>query len=138
VTETVVIDSSVAYKWLRSEREDSVAEALALAERVIEGDMELIAPATMPVELANAIRYAGLPEDATAALVEEIASFPIVLYDTDAERLQRATELALLHHLTVYDALFLQLAEELGGPLVTADRRAFAGVHAEGVEIRLL
>lgn len=137
MTETLVIDSSVAYKWLYSHGEESVPESLEVAERTLAGELDLVAPATMPVELANAIRYTPLPADAALALIEEIASFPIALYETTSQRLDRAAQLAFAHRLTVYDALFLQLAEELDCPLVTADRRAFAHIH-DGAEIRLL
>jgi predicted nucleic acid-binding protein len=51
--------------------------------------------------------------------------------------LRTATDLACRHNLSVYDALFLQLAEELDCPLVSADRRAFAGIDSP-VEILLL
>jgi predicted nucleic acid-binding protein len=39
--------------------------------------------------------------------------------------------------MSIYDALFLALAEELDCPLITADRKAFADIDTP-VEIRLI
>jgi predicted nucleic acid-binding protein len=133
----VVVDSSVAYKWLRPFGESSVPQALELVQSAAEGIVELVAPALLHIELANTIRYTGLPHAEIESLIDEMGGFGVTLYDTDLPRLESAVRLALRHNLSVYDALFLQLAQELDCPLVTADRRAFANLDTE-VEIRLL
>jgi predicted nucleic acid-binding protein len=132
-----VVDSCVAYKWLRPFGEAGVPEALALVEASGAGKVELVAPTIMPVELTNVIRSARLPLEAALALVREIDNFHVTLYSNDVTRLAEAVRLAYRHDLAIYDALFLALAEELDCPLVTADRKAFSNIDTK-VEIRLL
>ena len=133
----LVIDTSVVYKWLRPDAEESVERALAVAREAAAGVVDLVAPAILPVELANAVRYGTVDADDAGSVLELFEGFHFLLYEADCRRLVAAMGLAFDHGLSVYDALFLQLAEELSCPLITADRRAFAGVYAD-VEIRLL
>lgn len=133
----VVVDTSVAFKWVSHEGEDSVAEAVELLNAHLAHDILLVAPNTLPVEVANGLRYSGLGEADVLEALEAVDGLHLELVEVDRNRLARATSLAYAHNMTVYDALFLALAEELGGPLVTADRRAFAGI-ATSAEIRLL
>lgn len=134
----VVVDSSVAYKWLCPCDEGALSEAHALLARHRAGDIALVAPQTLHVELANALRCSKWlePHDALA-LIAELDAFRIQLAETDSRALERATEIAYAWSISVYDALFLGLAEELGCPLVTADRKAFAKVSMP-IEIRLI
>jgi predicted nucleic acid-binding protein len=133
----VVLDTCVAYKWLRPAGEKSVEEALAIAEAAAAGRLDVAAPSIMLVELTNILRYGGYSPEAAAGLLARFVEFHFEIHEPDEPRLAEALALAIRHDLTVYDALFLQLAEELECPLVTADRRAFAGVSSES-EIRLL
>lgn len=135
---TAVIDSSVVHKWLHALGESRTEEATHILHEHLAGSLTLLAPAFMPVEVANSLRWKKQFEDADAIeLIADLASIDIALFDATYERISRATVIAYAHGLSVYDALFLALAEELGCPLVTADRRAFAGIDTP-VEIRLL
>ncbi len=138
MTSRLVVDSCVAYKWLEPQGEDGIAEASALLDAAEQGDLLLAAPTLLRVEIANIIRYTGLDADDAADLLYEFDDFHIDLYETDIGGAEDALRLAVRHGLSLYDALFLQLAAALECPLVTADRRAFAGLTGCGVEIRLL
>ncbi len=138
MTGFAVIDSSVVHKWLDTLGEQRIDEAVTLLHRHAVGDLIFVAPSLMPVEVINSRRWKPhLSSEAVAGLVNDLEAINIGLLDVTYSRLRTATELAYQHDLSVYDALFLQLAEELDCPLVTADRRAFAGIDTP-VEIRLL
>ncbi|MBW6468052.1 MAG: type II toxin-antitoxin system VapC family toxin [Anaerosomatales bacterium] len=133
-----VIDSSVVHKWLHALGESRTEEATHILHKHLEGSVTLLAPSFMPVEVANSLRWKRRIEPAEALeLIADLASIDIALFDSTYERVSRATTLAYEHGMSVYDALFLALAEEMNCPLFTADQRAFAGIDSP-VEIRLL
>jgi predicted nucleic acid-binding protein len=87
------------------------------------------------IEVAGVLRKKGLlagrltAEEFTAA-VRVIDDIGVTVHVTTADRLERAAGLAANKRLGMYDAVFVQLAEELKLPLMTADlklRRATEG-----------
>jgi predicted nucleic acid-binding protein len=119
---TLVIDASVAIKWL-------VPETLAEnAARLLDRNCRLTAPDFLLVELSNIVwKKARLgeirPEDGQAALVR-LGAGPIELAET---RPLLGLALRLAHQLDrpVYDCIYLAAAETLGAVAITADRRFF-------------
>ena len=115
----IVVDTNVvAYAVLRSDRTES---ALAVVER----DPAWIAPALWRYELRNVLATAMRLKSLrlTAALAAFAAAEDLV---ADAD-LQASTEeclkLAERGGVSAYDAEFVLVAERLGLPLVTADRK---------------
>ena len=136
VTHELVIDTSVAFKWFVAYGEGGLGEAGQLLAAHRAGEVVLIAPSTMPVEIANTLCYLVTPDDARA-LLSSLEAFHVDLVDTSYDLVERAMGRAAGTGMSVHDALFLALAEERRCPLVTADRKAFERV-ATPVEIRLL
>jgi predicted nucleic acid-binding protein len=85
-----------------------------------------IAPELLPAETANVLnkmRKAGeLEDDESIRLLSDLLEVPIRLFPHRALIL-RAFELARQHNLTVYDTLYLALAEDHGAVIFTADRK---------------
>jgi predicted nucleic acid-binding protein len=118
-----VVDSSLVYKWFNAQGETSVPEAQALLTAHAAGTRILAAPAHMPAEVMNALRYANLARRELQIAAEGLSEAEIVIVPLDADLLKAALEIALLHDITVHDALFAALAVQLDCELVTADRR---------------
>lgn len=120
---SIVIDASVALKWVLDESGAEAASALR--------DEQLIAPELWLAEAANALlRHARLGEITAAearARMEELANASVasLAIEPHIDRaLQFATE--LLH--PVYDCLYLTLADHYDTYVVTDDRRFAAAV----------
>jgi len=118
----LVVDSSIAYKWFNSQDESHVAEALALLTAHQIGEVVLAAPAHLPAEVTNGLRYARLDVETLRTAIEGLSEAEIVTFPLDAELLAAALDLALAYDLTIHDALFPALAMQLDCELVTADR----------------
>jgi predicted nucleic acid-binding protein len=122
----LVVDASVAIKWLVEE--DGSEAALALQGR------DLAAPALLRIEAANvlrtlAARKATTPDEAVA-LFTLLQAAPVTLVDHDDALEARALHLALALGHPVYDCVYLALAERMGRILVTADSRFLKALKA--------
>lgn len=91
---------------------------------------ELAGPHLLPVEVANILRRAVLAgdisEDAGALAHADLLDLRVELFPYEAVA-DRVWELR--HNMTAYDACYVALAEELGAPLSTLDRKLS---HASG------
>ena len=85
-----------------------------------------IAPELLMAEAANVINKKQLSGELSESegdqLLSDILSVPIRLFP-HRPILPRAFELARAHNLTVYDTLYLALAEEHGAVIFTGDRK---------------
>ena len=115
---TVVVDASAIVAALV----DS-GSAGAWAQTELDHE-DIAAPHLMPVEVANVLRRAERAGDLSADVAAlahadlvrlRVALFP---YEPHAERVW-----TLRDNLTAYDAWYVALAEALGVPLITLDRR---------------
>jgi predicted nucleic acid-binding protein len=134
----LVVDASVAVKWLFDEPDSEKAEAL-LASAGEEDDLKLVAPAILPAEVANALwkrmRRGDMDRLKTLETGQRFEGIcPLLLPIEDL--VHRALELAIDSRHPVYDCLYVALAEELHADLITADERLyrafapdFPGVH---------
>ena len=129
MTDPVVVDASVALKWIFNEPYSDQARRL-LADI---GNGEVFAPPLLPSEITNAIfqqqrRGRLTAAGADAALTGLLAiQWRIVSPDT---LYRDALDLALRFGLpATYDSQYLALARALGAGFWTADRRLFNAVR---------
>ncbi|MYG50904.1 MAG: type II toxin-antitoxin system VapC family toxin [Rhodospirillaceae bacterium] len=116
----VVVDASVAVKWLIAE-DDSVA-----ARKLAADGEELHAPRLMASEIANAVwrraRLGEIGRSEASAMIASVPGMP-VRWNADETVCADAVRLALALDRPVYDCVYLALAYRLEARLVTADRR---------------
>ena len=117
----LVIDSSVAIKWLKPQGERHVEAAEALLDAHQAGDVSLHAPTHLRLEVMNALwSHHASAQQITRAL-SALRRLHITLVEPDEALLVHAAELSVQHKITTYDAVFAALAERLRCELVTDD-----------------
>jgi predicted nucleic acid-binding protein len=95
----------------------------------------LLAPPHFRTEVANGLlRGTVLAQAEVPAKLRSIARSGVDVTDTGWHGIMRAIDLAIKHGLTVYDAMYLQLALDVEAPLATLDRALAAAARAEGIE----
>jgi len=117
---TLVIDASVAIKWFIPE-EGSIA-----AVGLLDGKRELIAPDLIRPEVANIIwklcSRGLLKMEEASQIIEDFLSLPVDIHDNEP-LIRGAFEIAAQTKRTVYDSLYLALAIQAHGVMVTADEK---------------
>ena len=121
----VVVDASLAVKWLLTE--EFTEQADALAQYWLFENIQMAAPSHMRVEATNALFKRLLRGEHSLADVqvgiESLLALDLQIHNVSNLH-ARATELAaILRQSAVYDSHYLALAESLGCELWTADRR---------------
>jgi predicted nucleic acid-binding protein len=121
---SVVIDASVALKWVLDEPGQEAADALL--------DEELVAPSLMLIEAANALwrrsRRGEISGEEARERLAELQGAPVTIVPIEHDLLAAADLANTLGH-PVYDCLYLALALRENTHVVTADSRFHAAVE---------
>ena len=121
----VVLDASVVAKWFRSTNERRVAEARGLRTTYGNGEVGVIAPSLLPLELINiAGRKWHWARVQLEALAHEIEELGFEFVEPDLRSVARLTAAGL----TAYDAAYVAIAEDHELQFVTDDERLAAAV----------
>ena len=121
----VVVDASVVIKWFV--REEHTDRALALVDRAAGGEVELSIPDFCLAECSNVIwrlvtKQRTLSPHWGETVMAQLAELPIEGVPS-RDLIGTAYRVAVETGTTVYDAMYVSLAEALGATFVTADRR---------------
>ncbi len=130
----LVVDASVAVKWLVTEPDSDIARELAA------GGDDLHAPRLMASEVANTLwrktRSGEIMRGDAGAMLAWVPEMP-VRWDADETVSADAVRLALALDHPVCDCVYLALAHRIGAVLVTADLRFVTALasteHGEAV-----
>lgn len=125
----LVVDANVGLKWYLDEAHAATARLL------LNGAEELSVPQYFFTEIGNVLwkrwRRREMPAPAVVAALEEVEAVGLAVWP-DRGLLWDAIAIALRRGCSVYDSLYLALADRIDGRLVTADRRlvnALAGTE---------
>lgn len=120
-----VVDASVAVKWFLPEVHSDEAV------RLLRDDYLLFAPDLIWTELGNVLwkkwRQREIEANMARLILEDFRRFPLEVRSSDT-LLATAWAIAEELHQTMYDSLYLALAESKGYRLVTADHRFYNGL----------
>ena len=117
-----VVDASVLVKWFLYQQEVDRDRALALRELHVSRRSTIFIPQLALLEVLNAVRFApkAKEEDGEAAL-ETLRDLHLETTSPDFDLLCKGKAIAWAYKITIYDALYVALAEQVGYPLITAD-----------------
>ena len=130
-----VVDASVAIKWFIPEIQSEIAlQARQSRDR-------LHVPAFMTLELGNVIakkiRRGELTKMDGKTILKELRHLPFQRH-ADERLFPAAYELALDTQQSVYDCLYLALAEAVDGRMITADRKLYKALTGGPYDQRLV
>lgn len=132
-----VVDASVVLAWLIPEEQSGAAEkVVAAAKRT-----RPVAPALLPLEVANALRTKLRRGDIDAGFRDQaLTLFERLGVERDLEShdfnvLRETVRLADVHGLTAYDAAYLEAAIRYGAPLGTLDEDLRRAARVEGIDV---
>ncbi len=133
-----VVDASVLVKWFLHEKEADRDRALALRDLHISGRSKIHVPQLALLEVLNAIRFspkAGEEDGGTA--LESLHDLHLEVRPGDVDVLRKANAIAWAYKITIYDALYVALAEQVGYPLITADEVMVKKLKGHSIVVRL-
>ncbi len=127
-----VLDNSVLSGWVIESQANAYTEAIA--QRL--GSGRAVAPSLLVLEYTNVLRTACKRQRLIAAQAHEVlamlASLPIEI-DQSEPQAQQLLDLSLRYDLSVYDAVYLDLALRRGLPLATQDQALAHAALVSGV-----
>ncbi|MGB8693018.1 MAG: type II toxin-antitoxin system VapC family toxin [Steroidobacteraceae bacterium] len=123
---TFVLDASVALSWLLEDAGADQAYANSIFNSMKKPTAQAQVPAIWGLEIANVIAKSEsrglLLASRSQAFLNTLSALPIVCdFQTHANALNNTLQLSRQHHLSAYDASYLELAMRLGLPIATLD-----------------
>jgi predicted nucleic acid-binding protein len=135
-----VFDASVIGKWmLPAEREELHFEARDWAAGYSRGELSIIVPDLLWIEVANilwkAVRNSRITKYEAKIAIVGLRDRELTTVKSTPDLLDAALDIALAHNTSVYDSIYVALAKETNSLLITADRK-LANVVAGSYPVR--
>ncbi len=123
-----VLDASVIGKWmLPPEHEELHFEARTWAARYERGDLSIIVPDLLWIEVANilwkAVRKSRITKQFAKMAIVGLRDRELTTIESTPGLLDAALEIALAYNTSVYDSIYVALAKKTNALLITADRK---------------
>ena len=134
----VVVDASLAFKWLVEELYSE--RAVTMVHTWAQEGLQLTAPYIMPVEVANALHRKvvrqELSEDTATFLLDRLMVVGVALREPQKLHIRALELAAVLRQQAVYDSHYLALAEIMDCDFWTADERFYRAVTPRFPRVR--
>lgn len=124
MAQKIIADASVIAKWFINE--ENSKESRALLKRFISMQIELLEPSLLKYEVLNALRFTRNIELSIKELEdvsEAIDSYGFEIKELDKDLSTKAIEISKTKDISIYDAVYVALAESTGSFLYTADKK---------------
>ena|SRR3989338_1698408 len=119
IKRALVVDSSVAVKWLNRKNEKYTKQADKILTDVQEEKTYMIMPELAKYEIGNSLVNKQMSVRNTQNSLATYFSIPIQFIPQDQDQAENAAQIAHQNKITFYDASFMALAKEQRAILVT-------------------
>jgi predicted nucleic acid-binding protein len=116
-----VIDASIIVKWFSNEEDSD--KAIKLRNMHIRGEISIVVPELVFMEVMNSLRYKKISVDSLTKANKDLWDVQLETIYLDEFLLNKATEISVKYNLTVYDGIYAALAQIHGAPLITSDNK---------------
>jgi predicted nucleic acid-binding protein len=118
-----VLDASVIIKCFTNEIDSDKADKLIRLH--VAKEIEIIIPDLLFLEVLNSFRFKNKDEKALRIILSDLEEFQFEVQNLTKYLLHKAIEISTKNNLTIYDSLYVALAQFHGVPLITADKDLF-------------
>lgn len=120
----IVLDASVVIKWFKDEDEKYVDPALSIQDRKRLGDVEIIVPDLIFLEVLNAfLSKKDFNREDITAIKESLLKMNMKIVHPGSKLLGETINIAVKNKLTFYDALYIATANCNDAILYTEDNK---------------
>lgn len=118
-----VLDASILVKWFS--QEENTEKALALREQHISQEIEIFIPELAFLEVINSLRYKKKNEKELEKAINDLWNIQINVVALSTDILGKTAKIALGNNLSIYDSLYIAIAQLHGCPLITSDTEIY-------------
>ena len=130
-----ILDASVIAKWFLVE--EGGERALQLRDEYVKGTIDIAVPELLLYEVANVLRYKDFSEEDVKKAMLSLMDMDLFIAGMSHSLMERTVEISMECGITIYDGVYVALAESLSTELVTADRKLYEKTK-EKYSVRLL
>jgi predicted nucleic acid-binding protein len=118
-----VLDASVIIKGFTNEENSDKANQLIKSH--INKEIEIITTELMFVEVLNSLRFKNKDEISLKKISSDLEGFQFKVQKLTGHLLEKSIEISKKNNLTIYDSIYIALAQFNGCPFITADKELF-------------
>ena len=120
----IVLDASVVIKWFKDEDEKYVDSALSIQDRKRLGDVEIIVPDLIFLEVLNAfLTKKDFNREDITTIKESLVKMNMKIVHPGSKLLGETINIAVKNSLTFYDSLYIATADTNDAILYTEDTK---------------
>jgi len=118
----IVLDASVVIKWFIQEAGSNLA--LRFKENLLKNKVNIAVPDLILYEIINVLRFkSGVTEEAIKAILPALFNLGLEIITPSQRLLEDALHLSFASRLSIYDCIYVALANELDTYFITADKQ---------------
>ena len=132
--QSYVLDASVVVKWFALANEEHIEKACALFNLIVERKIVFLAPELLVYELSNALwKGKKFNNHQLNEAMKAFYALNVELFSANMILLQKAHQIAADYDITIYDAVYVSLAELKECSLITANSKCFKRIQKDFV-----